>query len=844
MQEARVFGSSVSDALPTRVLTTEGSARALSRSNEWPRSVRSGAPFPSSRPEVWWLPNKTGVLLADGIRTSAEAGFAVVDLRHRYRPELSVDRKDIISFDAKHLDDLLAASLPAFAEPPQWLDLQWVWDQPTWIGKRLFEVLAQAGVRLPVARSSDSPALRDGLDLNVLGYFPADAKVVPCVLARRDVTANFPTSLAAARACRLREAGLDSIAGLPPGVDTPTADDWEVLQSFVGRAVTPLDVALVAAKHRRSLQALDAVVHRFAGLLEARLSSENWPAPPDLCLRPEDSALLGGSWSPFELLRWGSPREGLERARPLRAYAGLPFQELNVDSRSLAATELDLQLLSANLDGSGGLVQSPVPAVHVIAGASRHGRPATFVAERLAAHASLCALELVECDWPEAGRGGPPVSDAVLLSLRLDGRPPWVQGSVAVSHILRAAAHLRLESESLRQRLEQLSALLGIEVPPAVPSTPSSDDCLILSRRVDRSTPWIAGRVRLGHILACAAALERTPLEIWDRLDGYAAALKLGLEVGRSAMEGGWELDVDSRLLSRNLDGRDPWLRGPCSARHLLWAASVLERPVSAVHARLTQLATLTDVAVPDCPEPLPAPSIRLLRDGSRWRRRLQWSALLERMSDLSEGMPPLAQRAHELGVEVPLAPARGWGGISDAARRLLSRDMDARAPFLERLTPQHVAVVAAMTGRDAHELLGELVGIVPTADVDNWPDLDEHEVSLALKHGPGRVSPGAIIEASRERHLGLREMARRVLRLAPVFHWELRAIDLDNVPEREGTLLDATLASADLSGTAPWIWAELPARHVDKAAWIVGLTRAEAIEQIRALSVLGLPTK
>jgi hypothetical protein len=121
--------------------------------------------------DFWWVPGK-GALIADGIRTSREVFGLVANLRDVHRPQFTVDRKTLRSWDedwvAGQFTDALADLLawPGFTMP-------WLWelakDDPA-RAQQVFEYAVRGGHSLGMAPFPGPP-----VPLAAVGLVPSDS---------------------------------------------------------------------------------------------------------------------------------------------------------------------------------------------------------------------------------------------------------------------------------------------------------------------------------------------------------------------------------------------------------------------------------------------------------------------------------------------------------------------------------------------------------------------------------------------------------------------------------------------------------------------------------------------
>jgi hypothetical protein len=137
--------------------------------------------------DLWWVPGQ-GDLAADGIATGAGMFGLVVNLRGQHRPQFTVDRKTLRSFDANRVDTRVEASLPDLMGWPGFT-LTWLWQMSAtasrhpWVrdadlarSQRIFEYAAQADKYLAVYvddASQDQP-----VPLRVAGCVAVDDAIL------------------------------------------------------------------------------------------------------------------------------------------------------------------------------------------------------------------------------------------------------------------------------------------------------------------------------------------------------------------------------------------------------------------------------------------------------------------------------------------------------------------------------------------------------------------------------------------------------------------------------------------------------------------------------------------
>src|SRR5262249_12752195 len=190
-------------------------------------------------------------------------------------------------------------------------------------------------------------------------------------------------------------------------------------------------------------------------------------------------------------------------------------------------------------------------------------------------------------DWGRVARARP--SDALLLSVDVDGSAPWLDPVelVPLAHLVRAARRIGRSASEIASRLEGLgySAAVGHGTAGVGP-----DGLVLLSRDLDGSRPWLdpSQSVVLPHLLKAAQRTGRPVGDIVARLT------RVGLQIdGDIAVLPVETLDpADLILASRDLDGSFPWLdqTEPAPLVHLVRVAHRLQRDIADVAARLAVL--------------------------------------------------------------------------------------------------------------------------------------------------------------------------------------------------------------------------------------------------------------
>jgi hypothetical protein len=420
----------------------------------------------------------------------------------------------------------------------------------------------------------------------------------------------------------------------------------------------------------------------------------------------------------------------------------------------------DMLFMSRDLDSSRPWLDptNPVLLPHLLKAAHRSGRAVREVAARMTRLGYSFDMDL---DAMPVDKFDP--ADLVLASRDLDGAFPWLDPSepVKLLHLIRVANKVGREVSDVAARL----AVLGYALPPGCEGlSTTSDDLILLSRDLDRASPWLdlAEAVTPIHLLRCAKQTGRPVVEVGARLTLLGFALGVDPEVITNV-----EIAQDDiALTSRDLAGSPPFLDAakPVSTLHLLRAAENTGQPVAAIGARLKEL-------------------------GYR-----------------------LATEPDEIIVD----------HLDGDDTVITSVDLDGAHPWLDPTEPVpavHLLRAARVTGRDVHDItarltvfgytvrteLGELTVDQLTRDdlVITSQDLDGSDPWLKQDEPVGLPH---VLQASRRIRKAATEVAARLRQLGYAVDVDLSAIAVDKIRSN-----DLTYASNDLDGNRPWLDRDRP---------------------------------
>lgn len=144
---------------------------------------------PTNNPDFWWTSDK-GQVLVDGIatelpRSAAIAGSypdtrrqpfgALINLRNRQRPKLTVDRKNILEFDEAWVVATYAKEVPSLLAA-QWLCYTWLWAMPEVIRHEIEHKLIASDAFIPIGYGDDLAQLATSLSFGLRTSFSAKDK--------------------------------------------------------------------------------------------------------------------------------------------------------------------------------------------------------------------------------------------------------------------------------------------------------------------------------------------------------------------------------------------------------------------------------------------------------------------------------------------------------------------------------------------------------------------------------------------------------------------------------------------------------------------------------------------
>ncbi|MGW5258746.1 wHTH domain-containing protein [Streptomyces sp. NPDC004012] len=651
----------------------------------------------TSRPEVWWT-DTTGGVLADGVWVGVPLFGAVVNLSGQYSPQLTVDRRRVISYDAAYVSSLLQQGIGSLLQKgAKVYDHAWLSeltrDQPT-----LADAVAAAAVACGY-----TPWMVNGneLDITAAGCFPADADLINEEgLASRSGNPAAPRFVADWRVLAW------AAAGMFPGVTVTDPGAMPLAQ--------PTDDHLLCPENRR--HPTDHAVMR------SNRRRNGW-------LRPNQVVALGH-------VLWFAELTG---RRPQDVAARLTEFGLQIPEDVILPETIepdDLLIMSQNHDKEGPWLsaEEPVPLAHILAAADRTGRRPRDIAARLTEFGLQIPEDVILPETVEP-------DDRTILEWNLAG---WADASepVPMAYVLAAAANAGRTPEEVAARLTEFGLKVPEDVP--LPETVKPDDLLILSRDFDGMGPWlhISKPVSLVHVLTAAGMTGRGPRAVAARLE------ELGLVTPEGVIFPQTVEPDDLGLIT--VDSATEWLdiTEPVPMGHLLAVADETGRSPYEVAARLEELGYRM-------PEGVILPAIverdDLLILSESLSREVPWLVPTQPVpmghilaaATLTGRLPEeVAARLAELGhkmAEGAALPAK----VERDDLLILSRDKDRAAPWLNPDEPvplAHVLAAAEETGRHPEDVAARLAALgLRLLENIALPETVDPETLLLFRHLPPR---------------------------------------------------------------------------------------------------------
>ena len=481
----------------------------------------------TTHPDVWWC-YRTGyegnfLLLVDGLlthspdwdpedeaRTEGHPALCIINLHGAHFPKLSLDRTQIMSWAREKFEAIIREQAESLVAWPG-LSMTFLWAAAKRLDDRFVQTVTELAfereIQLPLFPARDlaepGPCAQSDVHFRLasLGVFSGDG----ALLMERDIGQDLDRGLHAdvpERRLRslLTEFHID-IGGLP------SLHAWR--QTALEMYVEPRAI-------------VDGSVGKYSVTLLPGKSSEQPLRRRDQLsgVRPEpiDDAMLQAT-SPILLMDvvMLARRHHRSLSDLLRRLHTLTPLGIRLDPRCRnpecldinSLTDADLHILSEpRRYGNRAWLSGYVSPIHVLYTAHELGRTPSNIADRLrslAPHLGLTldfdakrldALRLDDWDWK-------------VLSVSLDGTPPWLRGDIPAIHIKHTGMTLGCPASRVFERLQALADPLQLRV--KLPCDSGTLDAIVLSTEDYRMLshrefynvgwPWISGSFPVTQIL-------------------------------------------------------------------------------------------------------------------------------------------------------------------------------------------------------------------------------------------------------------------------------------------------------------------------------------------------------
>ena len=416
--------------------------------------------------------------------------------------------------------------------------------------------------------------------------------------------------------------------------------------------------------------------------------------------------------------------------------------------------------------------------------------------------------------------------DLRLLSVRLDGAPPWLNGRVTAVHLVRVANEFNEPIGSVVASLRRFEAvglvLPGIDDARVDDLRPTTDDVRALSiTQPENPAGFIGGpsvdAVGIKRVVLASHALGESIGAVLERLERF---VPLGIQLP--------SLDSDE-----------------------IRAVQVTEEDLEV----LRQFPRSDDVSYVGRAVPVG----HVLSIALRHHDPIE--VVLERL-----------RRFESLGTVLPtsLQKASGPVDVEPVDMQLLSADLDGAAPWIgEAVSSLHIMRASVELSVTAGEALRRIRALQPVsvvsrtadghptvieADPDTLDELQVSETDLRLllldddepgsdeedQYVIGSIPAVHAVIASNRTGQSIREVVARLAEFAPL-GVELTNLRPEAVPDVLPESADLLVLSRDLDAIAPYVHGPVPPRHLVRASAATGETLGVVVGRIKALSALGV---
>ncbi|NEP11048.1 MAG: hypothetical protein F6K14_12705 [Symploca sp. SIO2C1] len=596
---------------------------------------------------LWWVAHEyRGCILSDGLRTEERQSGVVVNLHQDYYPRLTVDRKKIVEYDKKYVQDLLIQGAEVLQEW-EFLSLSWLWE--------FSEEYPNVGCHIVHSILQKRPQLRLGtrnfnnLEISILqvGCFEMDSNLLKGNFSYRDIISCMPWWIIPYRILLWKRYGLVRLSNaclesIPPSMRSeycPVLDpiDAAIFNSNIGHVsrylsyinfdvnIPPAQIIFAAWYLNQPIREILQRLQRFAAL-GLELASIDQNIPDELVITEKDviafSTIINRKdkdpWNdkyiPIGQLVLASARINEPIAQTLAryqkfAFLGLEIPEVEPQSLvDLMATPEDVVIFSSRLDG-----KYPYPSrkhnrlslSHLVEAARKLNEPISATWKQVERFVPL-GIDLPKIDiesWENLN----------ISSEELDAYEPFIDTIGHPKPDWNLAAALVFAATRLNETLAQTFSRFQNfkELEPIVPEvdlallekiTITPEDAILLSEELDGRAVYPSKRIAVVHIITAAAQLKETIEQVIQRLQRFEF---LGLEIPEidEDLTALTEFIADNKnliALSERLTGRYPLLKGEIHLARVVVAACELDEPVPVTLERMRRFAHLFEITLPE----------------------------------------------------------------------------------------------------------------------------------------------------------------------------------------------------------------------------------------------------
>ncbi len=379
--------------------------------------------------DVWWSSVNEGRVLCDGIMTEMEHPFAVINLRRKHRPELTVDRRQIRNKDETYFQSLLIDNLASLINVPPWLNYPWLWDFANTneaLGRHLLKQFEthETKLRVTVGNSLHS------VSASTVGCNSLDRLALHPDLRDRD---------------RDRDRNLESMATLQPKFKANRTRIWRT--AIAGNGDT---------------------------LREAEWHYITWSFKDRIAMsasRDGNGPWLNGTVSVAHILAAAQQLEEsseatYSRIKKYESLCGLELPQVEAEQlNNLVWSENDRIAMSSGLDGDSPWLAGTVSAAHILEAAQELEETPEATYLRIKKYESICGLKLPHVEVEQLNKIAWSENDSIAMSSGLTGESPWLAGAVSAAHILAAAQQLEESPEATYTRIKKYESLCRLDLP-------------------------------------------------------------------------------------------------------------------------------------------------------------------------------------------------------------------------------------------------------------------------------------------------------------------------------------------------------------------------------------------